>query len=617
MVMYADDTTLYCSLGDLSEDIINTELTKVSEWLAANKLSLNVKKTKCMVFHRPQRKVTYPEIKINNILIERVSEFNFLGITFNSNLKWHTHINYITKKITGIVGLLWRIKYLYPMTVLRMLYNSLILPHLSYGILTWGAKISMDDKLHLIQKRYLRIISNSSYIAHTEPICKDLRIISLPDMYSVAMWKFYYKYPAYVVESDIVAIRSPKHVLSNFYTCTVKMFNQEFTSSEQAYQWRFAKYVELDDITAEIMASRTPAEAKDIASRIPRHLHRDWHSFKHCVMREVLHAKADSCPRFKQELIQTGDRKLVEATRDLFWASGLSPKESASTQPGYYPGLNQLGRVLERVRHELTEEEARIEALNGDEAEKQKQPPQSVRHSTVTRASNDSTQRTRDDPTIQAPDHSARLATDDLIIQAPDNSDRDEADVSTILAPDNTGRHNPDDPTIQAPDDPARHALSNPTNHVPDDPALHVPDDPTINVPDNPTKHVPDDLTEPAPDAMTSPPLIDAIENPSNTSDMIITDSDSSCSELDISGVTKLESTPESAVCSGATDAVPKHRPILKPHGRKNVKDSTGSNLVQTTLSSFLGKMISKRKLTPGKETDTTQENSKSQPNDT
>ena len=137
--------------------------------------------------------MTYPEIKINNILIERVSEFNFLGITFNSNLKWHTHMNYITKKITGIVGLLWRLKDLYPMTVLRMLYNSLILPHFSYGILTWGAKISRDDQLHLIQKRCLRIISNSSYIAHTEPICKDLQIISLPDMYSVAMWKFYYK----------------------------------------------------------------------------------------------------------------------------------------------------------------------------------------------------------------------------------------------------------------------------------------------------------------------------------------------------------------------------------------------------------------------------------------
>ena len=62
------------------------------------------------------------------------------------------------------------------MAVLRVLYNSLILPHLSYmyGILTWGAKISRDDKLHLIRKRHIGIISNSSYIAHTEPICKDL-----------------------------------------------------------------------------------------------------------------------------------------------------------------------------------------------------------------------------------------------------------------------------------------------------------------------------------------------------------------------------------------------------------------------------------------------------------
>ena len=82
MVIYADDTTLYCNLGDLSEDIINNESIKVSEWLAANKLSLNVKKTKFKVFHTPQRKVTYPGIKINNILIERVSKFNFLGIIF-------------------------------------------------------------------------------------------------------------------------------------------------------------------------------------------------------------------------------------------------------------------------------------------------------------------------------------------------------------------------------------------------------------------------------------------------------------------------------------------------------------------------------------------------------
>ena len=74
----------------------------------------------------------------------------------------------------------------------------------------------------------------------------------------------------------------------------------------------------------------------------------------------------------------------------------------------------------------------------------------------------------------------------------------------------------------------------------PDDPARHSPDNPTIRVPDNPAEHVPDDLTKPSPDAMTSAPPIDTIENPDDASDMIITDSGSTWSELDISGVTKL-----------------------------------------------------------------------------
>ena len=52
MVMYADDTTLYCNIdsGHTSSTMINDELKKISRWLAANKLSLNVRKTKYMFF---------------------------------------------------------------------------------------------------------------------------------------------------------------------------------------------------------------------------------------------------------------------------------------------------------------------------------------------------------------------------------------------------------------------------------------------------------------------------------------------------------------------------------------------------------------------------------------
>ena len=55
-IMYADDTTLYSSLKILAsnkiEHKINYELEKGNLWLKANKLSINVKKTKCMFFHK-------------------------------------------------------------------------------------------------------------------------------------------------------------------------------------------------------------------------------------------------------------------------------------------------------------------------------------------------------------------------------------------------------------------------------------------------------------------------------------------------------------------------------------------------------------------------------------
>ena len=54
-LMYADDTNLYCSLNNSLQDVtLNIKLGKVSKWLACNKLSLNVNKTKFMIFHTKQ-----------------------------------------------------------------------------------------------------------------------------------------------------------------------------------------------------------------------------------------------------------------------------------------------------------------------------------------------------------------------------------------------------------------------------------------------------------------------------------------------------------------------------------------------------------------------------------
>ena len=104
MLMYADDTTLYCNLSNnTNENDLISELHKISEWLASNKLSLNAQKTKFMVFHSMQRKVKYPVLTINNTLYnyrERVKQFDFLSIILHYTLKWQKHIDYISKKVS-------------------------------------------------------------------------------------------------------------------------------------------------------------------------------------------------------------------------------------------------------------------------------------------------------------------------------------------------------------------------------------------------------------------------------------------------------------------------------------------------------------------------------------
>ena len=67
--------------------MLNVELCKITNWLAANKLSLNVDKTKFMVFCSDKKKVVYPKLFINNIEIERVDYYSFFGTTFESQLK--------------------------------------------------------------------------------------------------------------------------------------------------------------------------------------------------------------------------------------------------------------------------------------------------------------------------------------------------------------------------------------------------------------------------------------------------------------------------------------------------------------------------------------------------
>ena len=121
-IMYADDATLLSTLQNFTSNHannslsynVNAELTKITQLLALNRLSLNAKKTKMMIFHSIQNKLSIneiPIIKINDIPIERVTEFKFLGVLIDSNLTWSPHCNYIANKLSRICVVVSRLKH--------------------------------------------------------------------------------------------------------------------------------------------------------------------------------------------------------------------------------------------------------------------------------------------------------------------------------------------------------------------------------------------------------------------------------------------------------------------------------------------------------------------------
>ena len=95
----------------------------------------------------------YLVLKLNDTIIEHVDKFKFLGIWLDEYLIWGAHIDHVYLKISRMNGTLNRLKHYCLQTVLMILYNTLIIPHINYDILLWDVKVNKDHKMHLLQKK--------------------------------------------------------------------------------------------------------------------------------------------------------------------------------------------------------------------------------------------------------------------------------------------------------------------------------------------------------------------------------------------------------------------------------------------------------------------------------
>ncbi len=131
------------------------------------------------------------QLIIDDIIFERVHKFNFLGLILNEHLNWNTHNYKISNKISKSMGILNKLKYFLPLKFLSLIYNSLILSHLNFGILAWGYQC---DRITKLQKKVIRIRSLAKYNTHTEPIFKEPKLLKVEDILKLQELKFYYKF---------------------------------------------------------------------------------------------------------------------------------------------------------------------------------------------------------------------------------------------------------------------------------------------------------------------------------------------------------------------------------------------------------------------------------------
>ena len=196
-IMYADDTNIFYSGKSLTdiENSLNSDLTTLSNWLSVNKLSLNLNKTHSMLFTLNNRLKNYkPNIKINDTEIESLNSTTFLGVVIDQNFTWSKHISHLANKISKAVGIIKKASHAFNKATLRMLFYSFIQPYFNYCLLIWGNAADIHlNKLILLQKRAIRLISNAQFLDHTAPLFAQQNILKLKDLYQQRCAVFSYK----------------------------------------------------------------------------------------------------------------------------------------------------------------------------------------------------------------------------------------------------------------------------------------------------------------------------------------------------------------------------------------------------------------------------------------
>ena len=135
------------------------------------------------------------QITINNHILERVTSTNFLGVTIDEHISWKCHIKQVERKISRIIGVLYKCRYLLNIPSMLAIYNSLIYSYLNYCNVIWGGNtVTSLERLHRYQKSFLRVLAYKDRRAHSAPLFVQFKILPIYELFDFNVSQFVYKW---------------------------------------------------------------------------------------------------------------------------------------------------------------------------------------------------------------------------------------------------------------------------------------------------------------------------------------------------------------------------------------------------------------------------------------
>ena len=153
-IMFADNINLICTHQNINDlfSAVYSELECINQLFKANKLSLNIKKTEYILFHKKSAKTEISgisDLKIGSKNIEETSSIKFIGVMLDEDISWNNHIKTVESKLAKNNGLLNHASYFLNEHSLKTIYFPYIHSYLNYANIAWASTYATKLKKYI------------------------------------------------------------------------------------------------------------------------------------------------------------------------------------------------------------------------------------------------------------------------------------------------------------------------------------------------------------------------------------------------------------------------------------------------------------------------------------